>query len=762
MTTVRRLRTHICMNHRKHYLYILYALCLITVFLILTGCGAQDSKYITCMDDMKDMSLSFGYPDDVDMKDLIYSVCPGASLSPQSDILAIDSVASGKLDCFAAERSYLEGYMKEHPDCGLTILNEPLVVFYSAFGLCDSTPINDYVGKVNRLLAEYESNGTLDDMRNRWFKIGDELMPDISMPENPEYTLRIATFGQQKPNTYIRDNQLTGYDIELALRVAAGLNCDVEFETASFPAMLMGMAEGKYDMIASNLYVTEERSENMSFSSPYFSSPISVIVRADPAAKKVINSADDLQTANRVGSVSGTIYEIITKDYFLDSEVIEYNSLMDAVTAIQNGKIDALLYDIPTLKYLIAEHSELKLLPENLMAEDYYFVSQRSESGKALADEFNLWLDERRTDGSLNEMEIFWTGSESPAGRICYPSQSSVRGTLVVGYDPGMRPDVFVYNNEPVGYPIELITRFCTDCGYGLELVPVRPDAFIDSLDNGNIDMFVALLSYTDNRAERVTYTEAILRGGVGALTRSDNASRNSRWESLSRSFQKTFINESRWKLLLSGFGVTLLITAGGFLLANMMGAAFCAMASSKHRALRTVEDIYSKIMQGTPVVVILMILYYVIFGKSRIGGIWVAIIGFGISSGAVLSQLFYGGINAVNRGQREASLALGFTKTQTFFGITLPQAIRLILPAYFSNLIALMKGTAIVGYIAVIDLTKSSDIVRSSTYEAFLPLITVGVVYFAIACILLSVMKSILKKLSPKRESAAVKEAGK
>ena len=175
-------------------------------------------------------------------------------------------------------------------------------------------------------------------------------------------------------------------------------------------------------------------------------------------------------------------------------------------------------------------------------------------------------------------------------------------------------------------------------------------------------------------------------------------------------------------------------------------------MSMSRSKGLRMISGIYSKLMQGLPIVVILMILYYIVFGKSSISNVVVAILGFGIVFGAYMAQLFEGGIGGVEKGQWEAALSTGLSKYQTFCGIVLPQAIRTMLPGYFSNLISLMKGTAVVGYIAVNDLTKVGDIIRSNTYEAIVPLVTIAIIYFVIACILLSLMNMIRRRLTSKR----------
>ena len=230
----------------------------------------------------------------------------------------------------------------------------------------------------------------------------------------------------------------------------------------------------------------------------------------------------------------------------------------------------------------------------------------------------------------------------------------------------------------------------------------------------------------------------------------SDNAEESGFKSAIGKSIYRTLIEEDRWASVLRGLLVTLIITAAGFVLANLLGAAFCAMAMSRSKTLRLITDAYSRLMQGLPIVVILMILYYIVFGSSDVSNILVAILGFGLVFGAYMAQLFEGGISGVDGGQWEAALATGLTRRQTFCGIILPQAIRTMLPGYFSNLISLMKGTAVVGYIAVNDLTKVGDIIRSNTYEAIVPLVTIALIYFIIACFLLSLMAQLRKRLAP------------
>ncbi len=156
--------------------------------------------------------------------------------------------------------------------------------------------------------------------------------------------------------------------------------------------------------------------------------------------------------------------------------------------------------------------------------------------------------------------------------------------------------------------------------------------------------------------------------------------------------------------------------------------------------------------------VVLLMILYYVIFGKSGMAAMWVAVIGFSLNFGAYVSEILRSGIESIDGGQREAALALGFSENQAFFRFIFPQAAVRQLPVYRGEMISLLKNTSIVGYIAIQDLTKMSDIIRSRTYEAFFPLIATAIIYFIIAWMISLIVKFVLKKIDPRTKKRGVK----
>lgn len=183
-----------------------------------------------------------------------------------------------------------------------------------------------------------------------------------------------------------------------------------------------------------------------------------------------------------------------------------------------------------------------------------------------------------------------------------------------------------------------------------------------------------------------------------------------------------------------------------------------CAMRRSKSKVARGVAVTYIRIIQGIPVLVFLMILFYVIFAKVNINSILVAILAFAINFSAYVSEMIRTGIEAVDKGQIEAARALGFSKAQVFFKVTFPQAAKHFLPVYKGEFISLVKMTSIVGYIAIEDLTKMSDIIRSRTHEAVFPLIVVAIIYFLLTYLLALILKAIEISVDPKKRKQKVK----
>ena len=209
-------------------------------------------------------------------------------------------------------------------------------------------------------------------------------------------------------------------------------------------------------------------------------------------------------------------------------------------------------------------------------------------------------------------------------------------------------------------------------------------------------------------------------------------------WDDLYRNF----IYDDRWLLLLKGLGVTLEITFFAIILGTVLGVTLALMRLSKTRVLKVriferLATFYITIIRGTPTMVQLLLIYYVVFAAIDVDKVIVAIIAFGLNSAAYVAEIIRAGILAVDRGQMEAGRSLGLSYSKTMLHIIMPQAVKNILPAYTSEFIVLIKETAIVGYISLNDLTRAGDFIRSRTFSALLPLLAVAVVYLLLTSLL-------------------------
>ncbi|MFZ2537416.1 MAG: amino acid ABC transporter permease [Oscillospiraceae bacterium] len=202
---------------------------------------------------------------------------------------------------------------------------------------------------------------------------------------------------------------------------------------------------------------------------------------------------------------------------------------------------------------------------------------------------------------------------------------------------------------------------------------------------------------------------------------------------SLYTQFYETMIVDGRWMLIVEGLGNTLLIALCAIIIGTFIGCVLALFKLSKNIVLRAIATTYTTIIRGIPLATQLMIFYFVIFAKVGWDSRIVAIIGFGINSGAYVAEIFRAGIQGVDLGQSEAGRSLGLNKRQTMTKIVLPQAIKAVLPTYTSEFIALIKETSIVSFITVMDLTKASDMIRNATYDPWTPLFTAAVIYLAL-----------------------------
>lgn len=218
--------------------------------------------------------------------------------------------------------------------------------------------------------------------------------------------------------------------------------------------------------------------------------------------------------------------------------------------------------------------------------------------------------------------------------------------------------------------------------------------------------------------------------------------------------FYLNFIKEDRWMYMMDGLKITLEVTLFATLLGILIGFLVAIIRSThdrtgKFKILNFLCQVYLTVIRGTPAVVQLLITYFVIFGSVDVSKVFVAVLAFGVNSGAYVAEICRAGIMSIDIGQLEAGRSIGFSYAQTMWYIILPQAFKNVLPALGNEFIVLLKETSISGYIALQDLTKGGDIIRSRTYDAFMPLIGVALIYLALVLVFTKLVAILERRLN-------------
>ena len=223
--------------------------------------------------------------------------------------------------------------------------------------------------------------------------------------------------------------------------------------------------------------------------------------------------------------------------------------------------------------------------------------------------------------------------------------------------------------------------------------------------------------------------------------------------EALKERFILNFVTDDRWKYITDGLKVTLEVTFLAVLIGILLGLFVAIVRSTydkthKLKILNFICNIYITVIRGTPVVVQLLIIYFVVFASMDVSKVFVAVMAFGMNSGAYVAEIFRSGIMSIDQGQFEAGRSLGFNYAQTMVHIIMPQAFKNVLPALGNEFIVLLKETSVAGYIALQDLTKGGDIIRSRTYDAFMPLIAVALIYLVMVMIFTKLVALLERRL--------------
>lgn len=684
---------------------------------------------------------------------------------PYASILQYQSIPdllvalnSDKVDVAILGDCILPGVINENPELGVLSWN----IYTNDLAAGFNKQNGQLRGQFNKFLSEIKENGVYDDMVKRWIKNGETETPELKVPETGgELKVGISS-DLGLPFAILKNGRPGGFDIELATRFATSIGKKFVPVDMPFGSLIASISTNKIDIITASMMVTEERSKQIDFSDPYYNAGACFVAKKKNIEDQLAKMAklDDIAD-KRIGVFSGTIHDGFVAHKYPRAQILRYDGTADMMLSLKTGKIDAAMFDAITARLILKRNPDLALLSDDVLSMELGVGFNKKNP--ALRDEFNSYLREIRGNGTYEKMHNRWFTEDAEEAKMPdipnHPSGKKL--TVAVSVDD--LPYVAYMNGEYAGFDIEMIKRFADYGKYNVEFLQMEFPSLIAALAAGKADIITDGICINAERAKQIDFSDSYAYFRTAVIVAKKNMSgfsaeeikpvKKSFFTSVSESFYSNIVLEKRYLLIIDGLKVTILISLLSALLGTIIGGLICFMKMSKNRIVSLIANIYISLIRGTPVLVLLMIIFYVVFASVNINPVVVAVIAFGINFGAYVSEMFRTSIESIDKGQREAGIAGGFTKVQTFTNIIMPQAMRHVLPVYKGEFISLVKMTSIVGYIAVQDLTKASDIIRSRTFDAFFPLIMAAVLYIVIAGLLTWALSYVEISVDPKRK---------
>ncbi len=682
----------------------------------------------------------------------------------QTDCLA--ALRAGKAAAWASEEPVVRFAMIGNPDLAIKGGKLNGNSFAAVFAKSDAGQAlrDQYSAFVDKLWA----NGTMAEIDAVWFGTDDSrrTLPDYSAFPDPNGTLRMAVDTSMPPFVYVKDYSIVGYDVDIAVRFCEANGYRLEVVPMEFAGILPAVLTGKCDFSSCGITVTTERAESVLFSNPnYHSGTVLCVLKTEQkgsgsqtpaAARPEYTQFSDL-AGRTVSMLTGAPFEELVRSKAPDVGAFSsYSSTPDILLALKSGKTDAFLINNAIAALAVNREPELALFPQNLQDGTFGLAFAKDDPRR---DTWQAAFDAIPQEAVLAAWDK-WTGADEAVKMLPVQDWPGANGTVRAAVCDTLEPMSYMGGDgELKGFDLEVILMIAREMDVHVEFTGMEFSAVLASVQSGKADIGAGSIIITEERAQAVDFVEYypaafMLIVRAEKVPAAENVKNESFRSGIEESFDKTFVREGRWKLFLDGVLTTLLITLLAILFGTILGFGIFMLCRNGNSAANFITRFCLWLVQGMPMVVLLMILYYIIFGSVAISGVFVAVIGFTLTFGAAVFGLLKMGVGAVDRGQYEAAYALGYSSRRTFFEIILPQALPHVLPAYRGEIVNLIKATAVVGYIAVQDLTKMGDIVRSRTYEAFFPLIAVTVIYFLLEALIGFLVSRISLGFNPERRS--------
>jgi len=466
-----------------------------------------------------------------------------------------------------------------------------------------------------------------------------------------------------------------------------------------------------------------------------------------------VNSIEDFVGLN-IGVAAGSSYDLALSE--MEGVHLTYIGINEMVMAVANGMVDFAIMD-----QLMAQMAHLEKFGVGIkfdkILESYSCVGMRYDE-QELMDKFNSFLSEIKSGDEYESMMSSWLNNPDSMAIDLTANRPYIQGKdpVIVGVTDNIYPHIFNVDNTFVGIEIDIMNRFSRAYNIPIEYVAYEFMSLVPALNCGKIDIILSHMRRTEERAKLVLFSDPYQGGSGAALYKlgSDELAglkNDSLFSRIKSVIYDNIVQDGFWKLLLDGLDATLQISLLSIIMSILVGIALCAARLSKKSFISNAVNWFNVFIKGVPVLVILLIFCYVVFGSVNVNPILMAVSCLSVYNGVFFCEDFYVGMKSVDKGQWESGASLGLSKIEVFKHIVLPQAFRQFLPVFKGDVINLVQMTSIVGYVSIVDITMACDTIGAKTLNAFFTLILASLIYIIISF-------SISKVFEKLKETFAVK----
>ncbi len=462
---------------------------------------------------------------------------------------------------------------------------------------------------------------------------------------------------------------------------------------------------------------------------------------------KNVSSLEELD-GESLSVLIGSVQDLYLSEKCPNCNYLRLGSVPELLASVEKGVSDYMSIDSVLL---IGGHLKERNLKSCFVLDLSFDVGVAfNKDNERLCAQFNTFLSEIKKDGTIDQMKRRWA-----VDSICDDSipriDTKKEGIPLKIAVMSSYPFEFIRNGEWDGFEVEMLRRFANYIGRPVVFQTYDFSGMIPALISNKVDAICSFLYITEERQKQVLFSDSYYSSNSVVISRISNLKKKNELGFIQRvksRFENNIIAEDRWKLIVDGLYETIIISFFSIFIGVLIGIVLCFMRMSRGFLLSAIARIFVGIIRGVPILVFMMIMFYIIFSDSGLPARWIAIIAFSFYFGAYVSEMFRSGIESVDRGQFEAGLAMGFSKVSNFMNFVLPIAVKNISSVFKGEAVSLIKNTSIVGFIGIQDLTKVSDMIRSRTFDAFFPLIVISIIYFVLAWLLGVIIDKIASKL--------------